>query len=177
MRYARSNGKWKKCVNVNKTVDDAAEEWEWRECSSLEVPVRVLVDEYEKLIWELTGKEIQLTKVETDLADKEFSIKYVEDIDFKELYGKANDDVRKHHVKLMCADLIKEKTDLDLSISFLKREISFLKKVIGIRSANVPSISNVPVHVDFKGDSEEAKRIFRQAVKETVDEMEDKWNG
>ena len=177
MRYVRSEGKWKKCVNFNRTEDDAAEKWVWIDCSSLEVPVNVLVDEYEKLIWELTRKEIRLTEVETELADKEFNIKYVEDIDFKELYGKANDDVRKHHVKLVLADLIKQKTDLELSVSFLKREISFLKKVIGIRSANVPSISNVPVHIDFEGDAEEAKRIFRQAVKETVDEMEDKWNG
>ena len=162
MRYVRSEGKWKKGVNVNKTVDDAAEEWEWRECSSLEVPLRILVDEYEKLIWELTMKEIRLTEVETELADKEFNIKYVEDIDFKELYGKANDDVRKHHVKLVLADLIKQKTDLELSVSFLKREISFLKKVIQIRGSSVPNF-NYPVNLEFKGDSEKVKRVVRKS--------------
>lgn len=162
MRYVRSEGKWKKCVNFKRTEDDADEKWVWIDCSSLEVPVNVLVDEYEKLIWELTGKEIRLTEVETELADKEFNIKYVEDIDFKELYGKANDDVRKHHVKLVLADLIKQKTDLELSVSFLKREISFLKKVIQIKSSSVPNF-NYPVNLEFKGDSEEVKRVVRKS--------------
>ena len=89
--------------------------------------------EYENDIESLKTKEEELVKVKEDFKDKEFRIKYVDDINFKELYGRANDDTREHHVKLTLKDLYDKKTALELEIDHLKRRVSFLKAVIYLK--------------------------------------------
>lgn len=96
------------------------------------IPIWVLsdaevIDEWNKAILELSQKEEKLIHVKQDYSQKEFDIKYVEDIDFKELYGRANDDTRNQHVKITLKKLIDEKNELELRIDYLKRRISFLK--------------------------------------------------
>ena len=91
--------------------------------------------EWDKLIRELSEKEIELIKVKEEYRQKEFNILFVEDIDFKALYGKANDKTRAYHVKVECKDLLDKKHDLELSIDCLKRYTVFLKEVIRSRKS------------------------------------------
>lgn len=86
--------------------------------------------EWSRLVTELSAKEIKLEKVKKEYDTKEFKIKYVDDIDFKELYGRANDDTRNYHVEVTLKDLISEKESLEFSVNYLKRRISFLKQLI-----------------------------------------------
>ena len=140
-RYVLTNGKWKKAINMNKTNEDAPEKWEYKEYPTINVPLPRLIDEYEDLTYELTLKEIKLQKIKTTYTEKEFSIKYIEDINFKELYGRANDDTRQHHVETVCADLIQQKNDLEISINYLKRTTSLLKRIIHIKTISVPILT------------------------------------
>ena len=98
--------------------------------TSINAPVMDNLAEWSLLVTELSTKEIKLEKVKKDYDKKEFQIKYVDDINFKELYGRANDDTRKYHVEVTLQDLISEKESLELSINYLKRRISFLKQLI-----------------------------------------------
>ena len=86
--------------------------------------------EWSRLVTELSAKEIKLEKVKKEYVKKEFKIKYVDDSDFKELYGRANDDTRNYHVEVTLQDLISEKESLEFSVNYLKRRISFLKQLI-----------------------------------------------
>ncbi len=89
-----------------------------------------IMDEWNKSIEELSQKEKKLLHVKDEYSQKEFNIKYVDDIDFKELYGRANDDTRAHHVRITLKELINEKNELELRVDYLTRRISFLKAVI-----------------------------------------------
>lgn len=89
-----------------------------------------IMDEWNKSIEELSQKEKKLLHVKDEYSQKEFNIKYVDDIDFKELYGRANDDTRAHHVRITLKELINEKNELELRVDYLTRRISFLNAVI-----------------------------------------------
>lgn len=89
-----------------------------------------IIDEWNKAIEELSQKEKKLLHVKDEYSQKEFNIKYVDDIDFKELYGRANDDTRAHHVRITLKELINEKNELELRVDYLTRRISFLKAVL-----------------------------------------------
>lgn len=167
-QFVRSEGKWKRYTQVRQGhADDSEPCYEWVDCSITNVPIPILIDEYENLTWELTSKEVELSQVKEEYAEKEFQIKYVEDIDFKELYGKANDDVRKHHVKVVCSDLLKSKTDLELSVDFLKREIALLKTVIGFRTHQGPMIDvKIPNINRGRISYDDCKKQVEKAVKD-----------
>lgn len=168
-QFVRSEGKWKRYTQVRQGHPNDPEPcYEWVNCSITNVPIPILIDEYENLTWELTSKEVELSQVKEEYAEKEFQIKYVEDIDFKELYGKANDDVRKHHVKVVCSDLLKSKTDLELSVDFLKREIALLKTVIGFRTHQGPMIDvKIPNINRGRISYDDCKKQVEKAVKDT----------
>lgn len=91
--------------------------------------------EWVNLIRELSRKEVELLKLNNEFKEKEFKIKYVDDIDFKELYGRANDDTRDFHVKTTLSELIDKKNELELSIDYLKRRISFLRQLVTTKTA------------------------------------------
>ena len=92
-----------------------------------------IVKQYEHYIIELSSKEVELIQVKEEYNEKEFQIKYVDDINFKELYGRANDDTRNYHVTITLKELLDKKQDLEISIDYLKRRISFLKTVLYLR--------------------------------------------
>lgn len=88
--------------------------------------------EWEKAITELSNKEERLTKVKEEYNQKEFDIVFLnkENVDFKELYGSTSEKVRKQHAALKLQKLANEKTDLELSIDYLKRRIDFIKSIV-----------------------------------------------
>lgn len=169
--YRFTDGKWKKYVNVNRFSDDAPEKFEWKECPVVNVPVGVLIDEWQALISELSIKEEELMKVKAEYAEREFQIKYVEAIDFKELYGRANDDTRNHHVGVVCKDLLDKKQDLELSIDFLKREISLLKQVVGFKRSSTPVVTYPAPNVSFNPTDENLRMIRKRVEKAAEKEI------
>lgn len=105
----------------------------WVTADVIHVPVLELICTWSNLITELSSKEIELENVKKEFDEKEFKIKYIDNIDFKKLYGKANDETRKYHVKVELQDLLDKKQSLEISISYLKRMISFLRQVVPAR--------------------------------------------
>ena len=62
------------------------------------------------------------------------SDKIIAETNFKELYGKNNESVRKNHVKHELSDIVSELKTLEFSIDYIKRRISFLKQLIHIKT-------------------------------------------
>ena len=101
------------------------------ECSAVMVPLNILLEGYEELIFELSEKEIEyFTKKESYNA---LSNEIIEATDFKSLYGKNNAEVRKQHVKGELSDLYSELKDLEFSIDWIQRYISFLRELIRVK--------------------------------------------
>ena len=94
------------------------------------VPTEALLKEWENLIQELAMKKDALNKTTLEYKEKSFDIKYIADIDFKKLYGKANDDVRKYHAEKECKDLIQHKEHLEISIKFLEQYLHLMNSVV-----------------------------------------------
>lgn len=90
--------------------------------------ISVNLSEWSELIIELSSKEIKYY----DLKEKynELSEEIIASTDFKELYGKNNESVRKNHVKHELSDIVNELKTLEFSIDYIKRRISFLKQLI-----------------------------------------------
>lgn len=84
--------------------------------------------EWENLIEELSVKEVLLYKKKE--AYQVMSDKIIAETNFKELYGKNNESVRKNHVKDELSDIVSELKTLEFSIDYIKRRISFLKQLI-----------------------------------------------
>ena len=84
--------------------------------------------EWENLIEELSVKEVLLYKKKE--AYQVMSDKIIAETNFKELYGKNNESVRKNHVKHELSDIVSELKTLEFSINYIKRRISFLKQLI-----------------------------------------------
>ena len=133
--YIFDDGKWKKRIPVVSGTADGEKvtNWEWMQVSITEVPITALLEEWDSLIGELSHKELELIKVEDEWKEKEFHFRFMSDVDFIELYGKANDDTRKYHAKKECSELLREKHDLELSIDYLKRYLTFLRHVIAVK--------------------------------------------
>ena len=84
--------------------------------------------EWSKLLTELSEKELKLLILKTDFNEKEYDI--LTTFDFKKKFGKDNDKVRKGYIREQYKDLLENIEDLELSIDYLKRRISFLKQLI-----------------------------------------------
>ena len=91
--------------------------------------------EWNQLIEELSDKEINLFYKKE--AYQVASDKIIEETDFKELYGKNNQDIRKQHVKKELKNEYAEIKDLEFSIDFLKRRITFLKYLVRAKTATL----------------------------------------
>ena len=109
---------------------DGNESIVWYRVPITEVPLTVLLQEYEDLVLELGKKEVELGKVKEEYTTKEFEIVFKSDIDFKKLYGSTQEKVRKQHAKEVLSDLSKKKADLQLSVDFIREYIPLLKEVI-----------------------------------------------
>ena len=120
------NGVWKQ----NKTVPNVDGE----EVSALvtvpimDVPVGELICKWEELVNELSDKEAELLKLKEYIQSESFHIETT--VDFKELYGKNNADVRKHHIKMELSDVFDNVQCLELSINWIKSYIPLLREVV-----------------------------------------------
>ena len=98
------------------------------ECSAVMVPLNILLEGYEELVFELSSKEIKyFSKKE---SYNRLSSEIINGTDFKALYGKNNEKVRKEHVKGELSDLYSELKGLEFSIEWIKYYLPFLKEVI-----------------------------------------------
>ena len=87
-----------------------------------------LLGEWEQLIDELSSKEVALYEWKEIYQIKALEIENT--TDFKALYGKNNADVRKQHVKMELSEWDKTITDLQFSIDWITRRISFLRELV-----------------------------------------------
>ncbi len=88
--------------------------------------------EWSNLITELSIKETEYIKIKERIFDKEQWM--TENTDFKGMYGKNNIDIRKAHFKKFLVDEYAAKNDLEISIDYINRRISYLKSLIRVKS-------------------------------------------
>ena len=91
--------------------------------------------EWYNIISELSKKEEQYYLKKAEYDRKEFDIVYVQDIDYKKLYGSTAEKVRKQHAKTVLKELDKEVKGLELSIDYLKRRLTYLKGLVTVKTA------------------------------------------
>ena len=86
---------------------------------------------WNRYIYELTEKEQELMNIKETYNQMEQEI--INTTDFKEIYGKNNETVRKNHVRNELKDLVDTRHDLELRINFLKRRISYIKSLMSMQ--------------------------------------------
>ena len=91
-------------------------------------PIEDDLEEWSKLVTELSKKEIALYKWKECYNVKSEEI--IQNTDFKELYGKNNEKVRKEHVKQELSEWYETINDLEFSIDYISRRIIYLKELI-----------------------------------------------
>ena len=103
--------------------------------STLEKSEPVTIEDYysewEKIVKELSDKEVELINLKEVYSEKEQEI--LLNTDFKELYGKNNEGIRKNHIKKTLQAMTDAKNDLEISISYLKRRIEFIKSLMSMQ--------------------------------------------
>ena len=129
--FVLSHGIWRQGVPV--MDKEGNESIEWVVVPITDVPVTVLLQEYEDLLFELYNKEVKLLNVKEEYNRKEFEIVYTSDIDFKALYGSTAEKVRKQHAKDALTELDSKISDLELSISWIRTYIPLLREVIKVK--------------------------------------------
>lgn len=105
------------------------------EDTSIEAYVLDNCIEWYNLISELSKKEEKLYNKKEEYNQKEFEIVFIEDIDFKALYGSTAEKVRKQHAKTILKELDNEIKSLELSIDYLKRRLTYLKGLVTVKTA------------------------------------------
>lgn len=114
----------------NVTIDvDAIVSDELKELCGSDISRDLL--EWSKLVTELSNKEIALYKWKECYQIKSEEI--IANTDFKALYGKNNEKVRKEHVKSELSDWYDTIKDLEFSIDWINRRISFLRELIRVK--------------------------------------------
>ena len=86
------------------------------------------LEEWSRLVTELSEKEVALYKWKEVYNVKSEEI--IAETDFKALYGKNNEKVRKEHVKSELSDWYDTIKDLEFSIDWISRRIVYLKELI-----------------------------------------------
>ena len=94
-------------------------------------------NEWESLITELSQKELAYIEWKEFYRIKEEEI--INTVNFKELYGANNEKVRRNHVKNALKQYDQNIVDLELSIDWIKRRISFLKGITRYKTAIIPT--------------------------------------
>ena len=111
----------------NVTIDvDAIVSDELKELCGSDISRDLL--EWSKLVTELSNKEIALYKWKECYQIKSEEI--IANTDFKALYGKNNEKVRKEHVKSELSDWYDTIKALEFSIDWISRRIVYLKELI-----------------------------------------------
>ena len=93
--------------------------------------------EWEISIDELNDKTIDLINLKETYNQMEQDI--IDNTDFKEIYGRNNEQTRKAHVKNELKDLVDKKHDLEIRIEYLKRRIDFIKNVMAMQRVLIES--------------------------------------
>ena len=88
----------------------------------------LLLGEWEGLVNELSEKEVALYEWKEVYQIKALEIENT--VDFKSIYGKNNADIRKQHIKLELSEWDMNIHDLETSIAWIGRRISFLRELI-----------------------------------------------
>ena len=83
--------------------------------------------EWEQLIEELDQKELELIKIKNEYLKQSEAI--IDETDFKALYGRNNESIRKLHIQTELKDLCKQKIKLESEIKHAIRRIDFLNNV------------------------------------------------
>lgn len=104
---------------------------QWEKDPLMDVPLDIHLEEYESLVKELSEKEVQYLEIKETIFDKEQWI--IENTDFKQVYGKNNSNVRKLHFQKHMKKEYNNRKDLEISIDYLKRRISFVKTTINTK--------------------------------------------
>ena len=115
----------------NLNEEDIAEYMEEEIRYSTDLTIGELLKEWEDLIEELTEKEIELIHLKEYYESESHRIETT--VDFKELYGKNNADIRKHHIKTELADVVDKMTLLKLSIDWINRRISLVRELVQVK--------------------------------------------
>ena len=116
----------------NLNEQDIAEYMEEEEVRySTDLTIGELLKEWEDLIEELTEKEIELIHLKKHYESESHRIETT--VDFKEIYGKNNADIRKHHIKTELADVVDKMTLLKLSIDWINRRISLVRELVQVK--------------------------------------------
>ena len=89
--------------------------------------------EWTSLINDLSDKEIQFYKLKEKY--QESSEQIISETDFKALYGKNNESIRKQHVKKELSDEHAKIKNLEFEIDYLKRRISYLKALVYLKTS------------------------------------------
>ena len=84
--------------------------------------------QWDELIEELSQKEIALFQWKQVYEIKANEI--IEHTDFKELYGANNQKVRDNHVRNELSDWYDTIKELEFSIAYIERRISFLRELV-----------------------------------------------
>jgi DNA-binding PadR family transcriptional regulator len=88
-------------------------------------------NEWEKNIDEITEKETE--RITLKEAYHQLEQKIIDETDFKDLYGKNNETVRKNHVKAELKDENDMLNDLKLRIDYLKRRNDFINSLLSMQ--------------------------------------------
>lgn len=86
---------------------------------------------WDNFIIELSNKEVELINLKEMYLQLEQEI--IDKTNFKELYGKNNESVRKNHVKNELKDIVDNRNELEISISYLKRKLDFQRQLIAMK--------------------------------------------
>ena len=84
--------------------------------------------EWENLINELSEKELALIEWKQIYEIKAQTIE--DETDFKAIYGRNNADIRKLHIKQELKEWDNNIVDLEISIAWITRRISFLRELV-----------------------------------------------
>lgn len=87
-----------------------------------------LMNEWNELVTELSEKEIALYKWKECYQIRADVI--IAETDFKALYGANNQKVRDNHVKQVLQDWYDIIKDLEFSIDYITRRISFIRELV-----------------------------------------------
>ena len=133
--YTLTDGKWKKYCKTEETletINGTEPLMEWISCSITEVPLDVLLNEWDNLIIELSEKETELIELKELYTGEEFDIVYKSDINFKALYGSSAEKVRQQHASDVLSELNDKINSLKLSIQWIKNYIQLIRETVRV---------------------------------------------
>lgn len=123
------DGHWYGLFKDPVTIDgEVIDERDWRIVMITDVPVDVLLKEWHFLVHELSDKEVELYQLKEAYLIAESKI--VNEVDFKAIYGKNNEKIRKEHCKKELSDLVEQIKELEFGIGWIRNYIPLLREVV-----------------------------------------------